>query len=213
MPIEALASPDVGQLRSRKGLGVDTDVQSAPQQILNGKHGTATHNGSTSVLSPNLTNGVFTSMRKLIASLMVSALMAGFALSHAENASDPIPPGSQPDGTVTLTGGSVAAGIGYVWGHGDLTYAGQSHPFKISGLSIVDVGAANISATGHVYDLKTLADFGGNYVAVSAGLTVAGGGSVAYLRNEHGVVIKLEATTVGLRFNLSGDGIKVTLKS
>lgn len=152
-------------------------------------------------------------MRKLVASLTASALLFGFAASHAEDASDAVSAEAQPDGTVTVNGGSVAAGIGYVWGHGDLNYGGKSHPFKVSGLSIVDVGAANISASGHVYNLKKLADFSGNYVEVSAGLTVAGGGSAAYLRNEHGVVIKLESTTVGLRFNLSGDGVKVTLKS
>ena len=152
-------------------------------------------------------------MRKLVVSLMAGALLFGFALSHAESVPDAVPAGAQPDGTVTLTGGSVAAGIGYIWGHGDLNYGGESHRFKISGLSIVDVGAANISASGHVYNLKKLADFNGNYIEVSAGVTVAGGGSVAYLKNEHGVVIKLEATTIGLRFNLSGDGVKVTLKS
>lgn len=152
-------------------------------------------------------------MRKLVASLTASALLFGFALSHAESVPDAVSAGAQPDGTVTLTGGSVAAGIGYIWGHGDLNYGGESHPFKISGLSIVDVGAANISASGHVYNLKKLADFNGNYIEVSAGVTVAGGGSAAYLKNEHGVVIKLEATTIGLRFNLSGDGVKLTLKS
>jgi hypothetical protein len=157
--------------------------------------------------------GVFISMRKVVVSLVASTLFAGFALSHAEDASSPVPAGAQPDGTLTFRGGSVAAGIGYVWGSGDLSYGGKAHQFKISGLSIVDVGAANITAAGHVYNLKTLADFGGNYVELSAGLTVAGGGSVAYLKNEHGVVIKLEATAVGLRFNLSGDGVKVTLKS
>jgi len=152
-------------------------------------------------------------MRKLLASLTAGALLFGFALSHAEGVPDVVPAGAQPDGTVTLTGGSVAAGIGYIWGHGDLNYGGESHAFKISGLSIVDVGAANISASGHVYNLKKISDFNGNYIEVSAGVTVAGGGSVAYLKNEHGVVIKLEATTIGLRFNLSGDGVKVTLKS
>ena len=152
-------------------------------------------------------------MRKLVASLAASAFMVCLAQSYADNGPDAVPAGTQPDGTVTLTGGSIAAGIGYVWGHGDLNYGGESHQFKISGLSIVDVGAANISAAGHVYNLKKLDDFGGNYVEVSAGVTVAGGASAAYLKNEHGVVIKLEATTVGLRFNLSGDGVKVTLKS
>ena len=152
-------------------------------------------------------------MRKLAISLVMSALLFGGALSYADNGADAVPAETQPDGTVTLSGGSIAAGIGYVWGHGNLNYGGESHAFKISGLSIVDVGAANIAASGHVYNLKNLADFNGNYVEVTAGLTVAGGGSAAYLKNEHGVVIKLEATTIGLRFNLSGDGVKVTLKS
>lgn len=152
-------------------------------------------------------------MRKLVMSLVMSALLFGGALSYADDGADAVSAETQPDGSVTLSGGSIAAGIGYVWGHGNLNYGGESHAFKISGLSIVDVGAANIAASGHVYNLKNLADFNGNYVEVTAGLTVAGGGSVAYLKNEHGVVIKLEATTVGLRFNLSGDGVKVTLKS
>jgi len=44
-------------------------------------------------------------------------------------------------------------------------------------------------------------------------MTVAGGGSVAYLKNEHGVVIKLHSTEVGLKFNLAANGVKVTLAS
>jgi hypothetical protein len=152
-------------------------------------------------------------MRKLLVSLVTGVLVLGGALSRADDAQPPVPADAHPDGSLTLSGGAVAAGIGYVWGHGDLSYGGESHQFKISGLSIVDVGAANLAASGHVYNLKKLEDFSGDYIEVSAGLTVAGGGSVAYLRNEHGVVIKLVATTVGLRFNLSGDGVKVTLKS
>jgi hypothetical protein len=150
-------------------------------------------------------------MRRLM-TLMACTLLSLSALAVAEDASSPVRLDSQPDGTVNLTGGTAAAGVGYVWGHGELSFQGQTHPFSISGLSAVDVGAANISASGHVYHLKQLSDFAGNYVAVTAGVTVAGGGSAAYLKNEHGVVVKLEATTVGLRFNLSADGVKVTLK-
>ena len=161
-------------------------------------------------------------MRKSVTPLIASALLSSFVVVHAENApvsataedsSHDTVTGAQPDGTVDLTGGSVAAGIGFSWGHGTLNYGGQSHSFKISGLSIVDVGATNISAAGQVYNLKNLADFNGNYVAMTAGMTVAGGGSAAYLKNEHGVVIKLHSTEAGLRFNLSAEGIKVTLAS
>jgi hypothetical protein len=119
---------------------------------------------------------------------------------------------SAPDATIDLSADSVAAGIGYVWGHGDLAYKGRKLPFKLSGVSVVDVGAASISATGEVYNLQNLNDFSGNYATVTAGLTVGGGGSVAVLRNEHGVVIKLQSTTAGLRFNLSADGVDIKLQ-
>jgi hypothetical protein len=92
-------------------------------------------------------------------------------------------------------------------------YQGASRAFKLSGVSIVDVGASRITASGVVYNLTRLQDFSGNYATVSAGLTVAGGGSVVVLRNQHGVVIKLLATAEGLRFNLSADGVNIKLRT
>src|ERR1700751_1271385 len=140
-------------------------------------------------------------MRQSLTALAASALLSSIALVHAQNApgaartaeSADAVTGTQPDGTVNFTGGSIAAGIGFSWGHGELNYGGQSHTFKISGVSLVDVGAANVSASGHVYNLKNLSDFNGNYVAMAAGMTVAGGGSAAYLKKEHGVIIKLKS--------------------
>lgn len=147
------------------------------------------------------------------------AVFAGALLCAAANAADSTTAASintteqdQPVGTVDLTGGSVAAGVGYVWGKGALTFMGQKHPFKLSGVSIVDVGAAHITAKGDVYNLKDIHDFEGKYTTATAGLTVAEGGSVAVLRNDHGVVIKLHASTQGLRFNLSADGVSIKLQ-
>ena len=123
------------------------------------------------------------------------------------------PRDTTPDATLQLHGGSVAAGIGYIWGHGKVSYQGSDHSFNIRGVSVVDVGGASITATGVVMHLDKLGDFSGRYVAWGAGVTLAGGGSAVYMKNEHGVVIKLLSSTVGLRFNLSGNGVKVTLKS
>jgi len=150
-------------------------------------------------------------MRKLALIFIACAVTSGAALAEATESPAPVAADTRPDATVTLKGGSIAVGIGYTWGHGDLTYGGDAHRFSISGVSIVDVGATNISASGVVYNLKALSDFSGNYVAVSAGVTIAGGGSAIYLKNEHGVVMKLIATDVGLKFNLSTDGVHVTL--
>jgi len=118
-----------------------------------------------------------------------------------------------PDGQLRLTGGAVAAGIGYVWGSGRLDFDGGVHTVKISGLSIVDVGAAKIDAHGGVYNLKKLSDFNGTYTTFAAGATIAGGGGVAYLRNQNGVVIRLDSTTEGLRLNLSASGVTLKVRS
>jgi hypothetical protein len=152
------------------------------------------------------------SMRHLTVSMLTCALLGGAAFAADQPADPSADTSGAPDATVNLTGGSVAAGIGFVWGSGDLDYQGAKHKFKLSGVSVVDVGGAHITATGNVYHLKSLADFNGSYTTLTAGLTVAGGGSVAILRNDHGVVIKLSSTTEGLRFNLSADGINIKLK-
>jgi hypothetical protein len=83
----------------------------------------------------------------------------------------------------------------------------------LNGLSIVDVGASSISASGEVYHLNSLSDFDGNYVTLSAGATIAGGADAIYLQNQHGVVIKLATTAIGLRFNLAAGGVNLALKS
>ena len=77
-------------------------------------------------------------------------------------------------GTVTFTGGAVALGIGFQWGSGTLIYRGAQYPFRVTGLSGVDVGVTRMSASGIVRNLRNLADFSGNYIAVSAGATLAG---------------------------------------
>lgn len=119
--------------------------------------------------------------------------------------------GAEPDATVSLTGGTVAVGVGYVWANGELVYKGQTHKFKVRGVSVVDVGAAHLTASGVVYNLKSVEDFAGHYSALTAGATVGAGGSAAALQNEHGVVIRLLSQTSGLRFNLAANGINVKL--
>jgi hypothetical protein len=118
-----------------------------------------------------------------------------------------------PDGSLSLNGTSLAAGVGWVWGEGKLEFKGKEQSFKISGLSIVDAGVANISATGEVYNLKHLSDFGGRYTSASAGVAVGEGAGAAYLKNEHGVVIKLLESSQGFRVNLAAQGVTIRLKT
>jgi hypothetical protein len=94
------------------------------------------------------------------------------AVSAASSATSPVAEGSIPSGYVWLSGGVIAVGIGYSWGHGTLSNSKdqKEYKFKISGVS------------------------------------------VAYLKNDKGVVIKLHSQTGGLRFNLSANGMHVTLQ-
>jgi len=151
-------------------------------------------------------------MNKWAASLAIATFGAILPPAFASDASTPPVSDSTPaDGSVELSGGAVAAGIGYTWGNGTLTFNNHRHNFSINGLSIVDVGASSYSASGNVYHLNKLSDFDGNYVALSAGATIAGGANAVYLKNQNGVVIKVAATEIGLRFNLAGSGVKIAL--
>jgi hypothetical protein len=116
-----------------------------------------------------------------------------------------------PHATIELSGGSVAIGIGYSWGGGTLDYQGQKYQLKVSGLSIVDVGASQYTASGVVYHLNKLSDITGTYVAFQAGATIAGGASITSMKNDHGVVIEMTATRGGLQFTLAPKGMTITL--
>lgn len=152
-------------------------------------------------------------MHKLFLSLIVIVFASGAAAAEGSSSS-PVAEGAIPSGYVWLSGGSVAIGIGYTWGHGTLYNSKdqKQYKFKLSGVSVADVGGAGITAEGEVYNLSSPADFGGNYTAAAAGVTVIEGGSVAYLKNDKGVVIKLHSQSGGLRFNLSADGMHITLQ-
>src|ERR1700722_11961181 len=154
-------------------------------------------------------------MRKIFLSLVATVLTSTVAVAAGgDSSAPPVAEGSIPSGYVWLSGGSVAVGIGYSWGHGTLYNSKdqKEYKFKISGVSVADVGGAGITAEGEVYNLTSPADLSGDYSAVTAGITIIEGGSLAYLKNDKGVVIKLHSQTGGVRFNLSANGMHVTLQ-
>jgi hypothetical protein len=132
----------------------------------------------------------------------ISSSLAGVRLTAAQNV---------PSGTITLKGGSVAAGVGYTWGKGILVFDGREYHVKVSGLSIVQVGVSSYTASGTVYDLTKVSDINGIYTAVSAGVAVAGGASATAMKNDKGVVIQMVSTHQGINFSLSAKGVEITL--
>jgi len=120
--------------------------------------------------------------------------------------------GAKPDATIALSGGSVAAGAGFSWGHGSLTYRGKRYAISADGFQVGDVGATRMTASGRVYNLKKLQDFDGTYTAVAAEGTAGGGAGVVRMKNQNGVRVDLVSTTQGANVALGIDGVKMKLK-
>lgn len=129
------------------------------------------------------------------------SLLLGLAVAQAK----------KPDATLKLSEGTVAVGIGFSWGKGTLAFKGKNYPVKVQGLSVGEVGVNRATAVGSVYNLKTLADFDGNYVAGGAEATVAGGAGVTAMKNQNGVVIELKSTTQGASLKLAAEGLKLSV--
>ena len=122
---------------------------------------------------------------------------------------------STPDATLRLSGGSFAAGIGFSWGSGTLTYKGKNYPVKVNGLSVGKVGVTGSSAYGEVFNLKHLQDFYGHYnvgAAGTRGVTLGGGKSGTLMTNQAGVIVRISATQKGVNVNATGGGVDMQLK-
>ena len=140
----------------------------------------------------------------LVVVLGMVAALAGLALAAETE--------KTPDSTLTLSEGQVAVGIGWSWGKGVLTLKGKNYPFKVGGLSVLDVGITKAEAEGKVYNLKKLEDFNGTYVSAAAAATLGVGAGATTMKNDKGVVIHLFPKTKGVNLKLAGEGVKFTLE-
>ena len=96
---------------------------------------------------------------------------------YTESYAISVVPAPKVSGTVTMKIKAVALGIGVEWGEGTLTmYDGTSHDLKVRGLTLVDIGASSIEATGEVYNLVEAKDIEKRFVAGAAGAALVGGG-------------------------------------
>jgi hypothetical protein len=145
-------------------------------------------------------------IKKIGLLLLVLGVITGFSQAAKQE---------RPDATLQLSGGSVAAGIGWSWGSGTLTYKGKNYPISVKGLSLGKVGITGASALGEVYNLKKLQDFNGHYHAGGAGrrgVTLASGQSATAMTNQAGVTVLLSSTQRGVDVNLGGAGVDMAIK-
>jgi hypothetical protein len=148
-------------------------------------------------------------MHPLIRSLAAVAMLASASASPGSDSPPAMVSPEVANGSITISGSVVALGIGYEWASGTLIYQGRAYPFRVRGLSVMDIGAAKITGAGEVFNLKSLADFEGDYAGTTFGSAVSHGASLALIKNEHGVSIRARSTVSGVRLNFSGNGIRI----
>jgi hypothetical protein len=149
--------------------------------------------------------GEATLMRKLL--WLLFAGLGLLLLGHPAPASAAI-----PDGRIELSGGEVAAGVGYSWGSGTLFFDGKRYPIALTGLSLGSAGINKYTAYGTVTGLKKANDIDGRFTAVSTGLALGGGAGIAEMKNDNGVIIQLlDSTSKGLGASLAVKGVHISI--
>ena len=153
------------------------------------------------------------STRRLMLSTIAAGALALTAASVPAYAADPARPGPVTASMVMVAQGA-AAGVGYTWGDGLLTFHGHQYRFSVNGVSIADLGYSKVTSKGRVYGLKQLKDFSGTYAAAT-GQAAAGDAGIGgqILQNANGVQIRIDQVSRGARLQGSVGGITLTLKS
>lgn len=133
--------------------------------------------------------------------------------TYVESYAISVEPAPKVSGTVNIKTTAIAIGIGVEWGKGTLTmYDGTTHDFKISGLTVVDVGITSVEATGEVYHLVEATDLAGSFITGEVGATFVAGGSAVAMKNENGVIMKLKSKQKGVRLTLAAQGMSIKLE-
>jgi hypothetical protein len=122
------------------------------------------------------------------------------------------PVSAPPPPFVELESTAIAAGIGARFGEGTLLVAGQEHAFTLKGLTLGDLGFSRISASGGVENLGDISDFEGRYLALEAAAAAGVGASTLTMRNEKGVVIRLDSDVKGVQLTLGAEGLSIELR-
>jgi len=135
---------------------------------------------------------------------LVAALMSIIAIT--------VTPSQAQTGTVRLN--IVKAGfiVGAGGGSGVLHYHGKTYRLTVGGIGLGSLGVAAADLAGTASNLHRPQDIAGTYGAAGAGVTFVGGGQVATLQNEKGVVLQLRGGQVGFQVSLGLAGMTIGLR-
>jgi hypothetical protein len=102
--------------------------------------------------------------------------------------------------------------IGVGGGSGVLIYHGQRIPLSISGIGVGSLGVAEVDLVGTAYNLPRPGLIAGTYAAAGAGATFVGGGQVARLQNQNGVILEVQGVQVGFQVSIGLGGMTISLQ-
>ena len=131
--------------------------------------------------------------------LMAAAICAGSSTSFAQSPSSDCKPPYLLSGTISGEGASAAFIIGVRWGSGVLRLNdGQTFPFNVRGLKLIEQGARVMEVEGEVYNLYRLEDFVGNYDGMTPGTVPIKNEGDIVLRNSRCVLIVARHKSAGV---------------
>jgi len=143
--------------------------------------------------------------KRILAAAAAIAAMAAITIAGLATGAEDV-----ESAKLTLRGWKVAFIGSAGQSKGELTYEGKTRKFKMTGLGIGGVGISRSSATGVVYNMKSMDDFVGSYTSGRSGVTLGDDEYIKdrmlWLKNEKGVKIQLETDKEGLELNLGADG-------
>ena len=139
-----------------------------------------------------------------------AAILAGALMMVAASVESRAQTGTTGTVRIQIVKAGFIVGVG--GGKGTLTFNGKSYPLSIGGISVGTIGVATVNLEGTARNLRTAADIAGTYGAASASVAIVGGGKVATLKNEKGVVLEVHGVQLGLEASLSLSGMTIALQ-
>jgi hypothetical protein len=137
-------------------------------------------------------------------------LLAALALAEAQSVQ--AQEDKTPSATVEIDQTQFALLLSGAFGGGTLHYQGKSYGFTIGGLGIGAIGIATLHATGDVYDLHNVSDFGGVYGQARADFALGKeSGGTLWLENTKGVYLHLKAEREGIILSVGADGVIIKM--
>ena len=121
---------------------------------------------------------------------------------------------SQAQSTCSIRLHVVKAGfiVGAGGGTGTLVCRGKAYRLSVGGLSLGSLGVAAADLSGTASNVRGPASVAGVYGAAGAGVTFVGGGQVATLQNQNGVVLRLSGGQVGFQVSLGLAGMTLAVQ-